>query len=349
MRTNRFIVAALAVLLSLPAGPPDQTELTQASNQNVLLISELQLPGSTEGIAVSGDTIYAAAGNGGLRIIDASDITQPHEVGFIRTRGSAKDVVLLGDYAFVAAGIAGLHVIDVSEPGSPAEVGFYDTPGDAKRVFAADDYVYIADGSGGLRVMDVTNPQKPLEVGYYLTDANDMEVVGQWVYLVETVTNDCEERGGVLRILDISNPASPVSIGETPAPDCHPYNSYFLSVAVEENYVYVGTDDRVDGSVNVYDSPSLIQLGDGYVSLTGDAQEVIVEDALVYVTSRLGGLYIVNFTVPTAPQRIGYYNTEGNAVDVAVANGFAYVADSQGIVILWPLFHPVYLPFVPLN
>jgi hypothetical protein len=68
-------------------------------------------PGSAQGVALAGNYAYVAAGSGGLRIVDISDLAGPSETGYYDTPGSAQDVALAGDYAYVADASGGLVIL----------------------------------------------------------------------------------------------------------------------------------------------------------------------------------------------------------------------------------------------
>ncbi len=85
-------------------------------------------------------------------MIDVSDPSNPHEVGYYETPERAYGVYVSGNYAYVAARDSGLRVIDVSEPSNPHEVGYYETPGWAEDVYVSGDYAYVADDRAGLQI-----------------------------------------------------------------------------------------------------------------------------------------------------------------------------------------------------
>ncbi len=103
-------------------------------------------PAMHYGVHVSGSYAYMADARSGLHVIDASDLSNPYEVGFYDTPGSAQGVHVSGSYAYVADLNEGLRVIDISDPSNPYEVGFYDTPGSATGVHVSGSYAYVADG-----------------------------------------------------------------------------------------------------------------------------------------------------------------------------------------------------------
>ena len=108
-------------------------------------VGECVTPGIVIGLFVSGDYLYVADGEAGLRIIDISSPSSPKEVGAYDTPGCAWAVHVSGSYAYVADGRKGLRVIDISDPSSPKEVGAYDTPDWAEDVHVSGSYAYVAD------------------------------------------------------------------------------------------------------------------------------------------------------------------------------------------------------------
>lgn len=86
--------------------------------------------GNAQGIAVSGNYAYLAAGTNGLLIYDVSNPAQPlnvgHSVSNLSEGFTVYDVVVSGNYAYaVVTGntvVSGLFVFDVSNPAAPAEM-----------------------------------------------------------------------------------------------------------------------------------------------------------------------------------------------------------------------------------
>jgi hypothetical protein len=78
----------------------------------------------------------AAAGTGGLRVIDVSDAAAAVELGFLDTPGYVVQVEVVGSIAYVAdSGLgvlrteSGLRILDVSTPATPVVLGVLETPG----------------------------------------------------------------------------------------------------------------------------------------------------------------------------------------------------------------------------
>lgn len=179
-------------------------DIFDISGQLPINVGSYYTSGFAVDVAVAGSYAFLADWDGGLRIVDVSDPTNPSEVGHIDTPGAAMGVTVKGSYAYVAdGGIGGLRVIDVSDPTNPHQTGFTNTPGAALDLVIAGDYVYVADGDSGLRVIDTSDHANPFEVGFYDTNgsAQQVVVVGDYAYVADGDDG--------LRVIDISDPTNP--------------------------------------------------------------------------------------------------------------------------------------------
>jgi len=290
------------------------------------------LPGGVGDIVVVGSTAYIAAGC--LVIIDVSDPTAPRELGSCDTQGGVYNVAVVGNTAYVGTG-SGLLIIDVSDPTAPREVGAYDTPGYAGRVVVVGNTAYFltrtsVDGDS-LVIIDVSNPTAPREVGAYDTPegAHDLAVVGSTAYFLTSTSVDVGAHlSGGLVIIDVSDPTAPRELGNLPGD--WPYES-FVDVAVVGGTAYIAMNNGYtceDGLiiVDVSDPTAPSNLGTYGIWHAYAVSGVEVVGSTAYVTAGSGGLFIIDVSDPTAHREMGFYNTPGDAVDVAVVGSIAYVA-----------------------
>jgi len=85
------------------------------------------------GVASAGEYAYAAAGPGGLQVVDVSNADSLTLRG--RTEAlNARDVVVDGSYAYVTADRLAFVVTDISNPSSPLRRGAVGLPGAARRL-----------------------------------------------------------------------------------------------------------------------------------------------------------------------------------------------------------------------
>jgi hypothetical protein len=135
-------------------------------------------------LAVATGVVYAATGNGGLRIVGSNGSAWA-ELGSFATSAPITGVAIESDVAYVAAGSAGVRVLDVSDPTKPREIGYYDTTGSANDVTVLAHDVHVADGPGGLAIVRYAGfPTSPVPQAYLpllLQNAGWAPVPGRFV------------------------------------------------------------------------------------------------------------------------------------------------------------------------
>ena len=180
---------------------------------------------------------YVADREGGLRIANVSDPSNPTHVSNYFKAGSVQvlDVVVSGSYAYVAMGGLGLRIVDISDPANPMEVGFVDTEGVAEAVQVSGSFAYLADGEDGLRVFDISNPADPQETGFYDTPApgyaKDVYLSGNYAFVGDGPRS-------LILVLDISDPASPVLAGE------YETLGFVWAIYVTDSHVFVANGEH---------------------------------------------------------------------------------------------------------
>jgi hypothetical protein len=244
---------------------------------------------SSNDIAVLDDYIYVADSLG-IHILDTSNPTAPTEVGFFDTWGACADsndkcaaesVVVVGSYAYVAAAESGLRVLNISDPGNPVEIGHYDTPGYAIDITVSGSYAYLAAGDNGLRIINISNPSAPTEIGFYKAswwEARAVAVADRYAYIAAGYAG--------LRIIDVLNPAVPAEVGALsilgPAQD----------VTVVDGYAYIAAGEAGLRVVDISDPAVPTEVG-YFITPARTAQDVVVENGLIYVADWNGGLFIL--------------------------------------------------------
>lgn len=105
--------------------------------------------GSIEGVALSGNRLYAAAHSAGVYVLDVADDGSMHQVANVDPPdGDAWQVALQDDRLLVADGPAGLRIYDVSARDmDPEPVGHVPLPGTSRDVIFEGDRAYVAASS----------------------------------------------------------------------------------------------------------------------------------------------------------------------------------------------------------
>lgn len=226
-------------------GTRSDTVLVTVETFSPTALSFLSIPGFTNGVDVSGDYAYIAAGEAGLYVVDISDLTRPVITGFVDTPGNANDVRVSGLFAYVADGAAGLQIVDVADPVRPQIAGTVDTPGIATDLVVVEDLVYVADGTAGVRVIEATDPSAPILLGGIDTpgEARGIDAVDHFVVVADGLSG--------VRIIDVSNPSAPVIVGSTHTrPNAL---SRAADVAVRGRFAYVADGAGNLGGLRVID------------------------------------------------------------------------------------------------
>lgn len=178
-----------------------------------VVVAEDSLSAAVQDLAMSGDLVYVANNELGVRIFDISTPNQLREVGSHQPgEDRISALYLAGDRLYCAWGIRGLVVVDVSDPTNPVELGATGYAGGySQGVAASGERATLAQSityENGIITFDVSNPSALIEVGRCATPS--------WIN--HAVIN----HGGVDRILSSSGitayRSNPVGIAnETPS------------------------------------------------------------------------------------------------------------------------------------
>lgn len=301
------------------------------------------VPGEAKNVTVAGNYAYLANDSTGLRIVDVSNPAQPVEVSSLAgINGHGLDVV--GNYAYAGTG-SGLRIVDISDPANPTTVGSHSTPTSRQRdVAVEEEYAYIpwartSVGDGGLDIVDVSDPVSPAQVSVYTPTEHVSHVaaLAGHAYIAEkrVVTFGGEKPGG-LRIVDVSDPLSPTHASFYEIHDKFGVNDSAWGLDIAGDFAYIAGQSRslyiIDVSV-----PSNPQDVVEYTYIPmGWAHSVAVDGDYAYVGGFPGGINVFDISTPTMPTKVGFHWTPGTEKDIALANGYIYVADDEcGLMILW--------------
>lgn len=245
--------------------------------------------------------------------------------------GPAQLVELHGTRAFLAADRT-LQLLDLSNPAAPAEKGTYEFPQPIRGFVVAGSLVYVAADVFGLGILDVSNADAPTLIGSWETpgQARSVAVFGATAFVADVLTG--------IDVVTVSNPTRPVPIG-----------SVFLDglandLVASESLIYAS--DRptgfyvVDPSVSGDTDPlgSLQMTQESFASVFFSQIKVIRTPGGSMRTGTLvagGPLQLVDLSDPSAPVELPSYDTPGQAMDIAVKDNLAYVADdSEGLQVV---------------
>lgn len=221
-----------------------------------------------------GDLAYLADGEGGLKIIDLTDVSAPLEIGHFNTvsgiYGAAVNLDFDGENVYLAAGLKGLMVINVADPASPSLLARLVTPGRTEDVCVVGDLVFIADDEDGLQVVDISDPAVPYIAGSLALPGHLHSLVWDGISLFVGGYNT-----GLWK-LDISEPTAPEVVGWLPldASDLA-LDGDFLLAAGGKGVQIVNRSDTLTlvsgGFIPTFERYPTICINDGFLFAAGDS------------------------------------------------------------------------------
>jgi hypothetical protein len=268
-------------------------------------------------IEIQGNFAYIADpsvdnGGGGLRIVDITDPTNPHEVGSILSQYGAGGIAVYGDYAYLTRGAQGLIVFNISDPSNPQEVGVYNSNEYSHNVYVSENYVFWANGDSGLRIFSSSNPESLVEVGCCSTlYAYDVFVLDNYAYVVDHSSG--------LRIINISNPEHPLEVGYCITP------GFSSDIVVSGGFAYVADWPNSLRIIDVNNPNDPQEVG--FYDTPGQLYGVVVSEEYAYLADDNPGLRILNISDPQNPIEEGFYSKfGGDPVAVSLDDDHIYVA-----------------------
>lgn len=296
-----------------------------------LQLAQKTLTGYANGLAIAGSTAYVAETNhegedgGLLEIVDVTNPQAPVILGSVALAGQPYSVQVQGNIAVVACQTAGVAIIDVSDTENPRLLATYNTSGICYVPLLWDDYILVADGIKGFTALDIKNPGFPKKIadsynlGYNLGNVVDLALWDTWTYLPAS---------DALHIVNIDPLYLPTSSNDSsvdPITTRH-LTGQLKAVAVFDGYLLIA--DSVGGvrlfDIAQQDSP---QECDSVSYSVIDPLRITfaADQGLAYVSSGIGGLYIVKVAVPEKPaaQANGIWFGTGTSGESA----FGLVAD----------------------
>lgn len=303
------------------------------------------LPAMLVDLAVSGQHVYVAMHDYGIRVFDVADPTAPVEVGsFSQTDLKIRALAIEGDYIYLTHD-AGLSILDISDPLVPMILSTISLPAPdgGRELVVADQIVYVAAYGGGIRILDASDPSEPVEVGFLQTasPAQDLAVAGPYIYAVTSNS---------LVIVDATDLTDPVQISSYPInnpPWFVPFN-----IAVANSYAYVTARQAVL-AFDVADPALPVQ--DSTIPLFQDPVDLAADNQYIYAASEY---YFHMFLPPqpTSPSAVGLADLStlitppieigrlilplGDVTDITVAGDFVYTTDDLRLFSIFDVTDP---------
>jgi len=181
---------------------------------------------SAEGFAFSGDKVYVAGHQGGIKIFDIQGNKTLDSVGHFTSATDAFTIVINNGLLYIADGVDGLIIADLTSPNAPTVKSKLNLDAQAQDIVLSGTMAYIAIGAHGVTAVDVSDPDNPVRKGTYNTTslAVHLDANGTRVFVADW--DDIE-------VLDFSNADSPVLVGQKKT------TRSAMGLFTIDNYIYV--------------------------------------------------------------------------------------------------------------
>jgi hypothetical protein len=312
------------------------------------LLKTVTTAGVAGDVIVSGDWAYVADGDAGVSVVYKKYPTTAYLASTIGAPGSAKDLVHVGGYLLVAGDSNSISVVE-ARGGNLALSSVLDGSGSALSIAARGSFAFVAAYELGLQVADfrsilpigtvpgtphsafisgttaylglygaVTPPTYELKV-IDIADPTRPEVMGsvgvtyyspEYLTVVDGYAYWLDSSDG-LAIMAVSDPRNPLlvrrmsllpQISGSDVPE-------FIEVAGNHAFIPMGSPGLM--IIDVTDRSNPVQMG--ILDTPGMAYTAMAVDNYVYVADVLGGLQVVDVTVPASAAITRSVATQGAA------------------------------------
>jgi len=326
------------------------------------LIGNIDTPDIASGIIANGKIAYIADGDSGLQVIKFTD-PENQVIGSYSLDGNTTAIQLLDSTAYALSN-KGLYLIDVSDPklllsqkkiqcnninsfvikdqfiyiaqgnyfkilnksssfdsGSPDVLGQLLENDVVKDIEIKDHIAYLACFGKGLKIIDISSPTKPTEI-------KSLETPGYAVGLALNQNHIFIATFEGVYIVDISTPDDP-----NPVATIHS-SGVTLDLTIDRNYLFCanGSSGLYIHDIKNIEAPKKVsQLP------MNSAAKVVIYEKTAFVADREGGMHMVDIYDPHNPEIIGTIKTPGPAVDMAINDSLAFIADESTGILVEPI------------
>ena len=244
---------------------------------------------------------------------------------------------------------AGIIISDISNPDNPEEISYLKTGQDKQILFEGNLkligttlYALMYDPAlpeSYLWVIDVSDPDNPKDLGETALAASfdsDIEVSGNYAYIV---FNSYTKGYETISTFDISDPTNPGSVGEITIPIPGSFNALkstgSLLFAMTDDGLYI-FNASIPGSLK-----QIGFLGNPFPPLTGvippeyippDFFDMALAGNDLYIVSGIDRLLVVDISTPTNPKIISNFEMQEQGTNIIVSGNRAYLLSCNGPV-----------------
>ncbi|MFW9923787.1 MAG: hypothetical protein ACFFDW_10930 [Candidatus Thorarchaeota archaeon] len=280
---------------------------------------------NTLDVFVSEDCAFLANKEGGLVIINISDLITPQEIGRYQI---AEDIVgavnlyIEDDFAFVANDVDGARIFDISDKTTPLLLSEFHDETYYWDVYTNGNFAFFSTLGDGLEILDISDKTSPFEVAQYKTGGFIWSVYGteDLLYIVDLTFG--------LEILNITDKSNPNKIGSYNDHNGQPY-----SIFTRDNLAFIAEGNEGLEIINISRSDTPIEICQYKES--GSIVDVDYSNGVIFLANKYQGLSVLDFSEQSSLQKIGSYRVTGNTWSVFFDGEYVFLANGyDGLVIL---------------
>jgi hypothetical protein len=235
-----------------------------------------------------------------------------------------------GDVLYEAGYLGGLRTLDISGPTSPQPLGDWRAPLDPRAIAFADGYAYVGDHElGGLWAVDAQTPAGAMPVAFVLGPRSLFCGAECALAVSEGIVYAADANSG-LSVFSAQPPEQLRLVSTTRIRG----QGNWMDIVVANGTAYLVVDEgdisgRPHGGVYILDvsDPSLSPTQIAHIQGFRPYRVAVDGAGNLLAVDRDGDLWIVDVTDPTHPATLAHLPLpDGAAGDVAVGDGYAYIA-----------------------
>jgi hypothetical protein len=286
-----FLENSLNVFNMKTTHPPDFPGTSLLGSAPYLSVYEAYPPGTSSGLALSGDYLFVPQRNEGLSVVDISQPRLPkivvHDPSIGNQSGYKQRAAVVGDTLFLTIDRDQVAMVDIHDPTRPRSLGMLPGISSVFDVASANHLLYIIGGDpAALIVFNVKDPMAPKEitrVPISLGSAGSrISITGKRAYISGVGIGTKSD----LTIFDWSDPTNPTQVGMMTGFD------HVWDIAGQGDTIMVACATYVDSDIWVVDAknPSQPELV-GHLKTPGMSTRVVADDNFFYLSANQGGLW----------------------------------------------------------
>jgi hypothetical protein len=271
--------------------PPDFPGASLLGSAPYLSVYEAYPPGTSSGLAVSGDYLFVPQRNEGISVVDISQPRLPkvavHDPNIGNQSGYVQRAAVVGETLFLTVDREQVAMVDIHDPTRPRSLGMLPGISSVYDVASANNLLYIIEGDpAAFIVLNVEDPLAPEEITrvhiIHGSSGSRLSITGKRAYISGVGIG----RKSDLTIFDLSDPTHPTQVGVMTGL----YSVW--DIAGQGNYIMVACALFVESDIWVVDArnPSQPELV-GHFKTPGMSTRVVADDDFFYLSANQGGLW----------------------------------------------------------